>query len=187
MDRFDRNLLRKILAEIDLAPANREFVDYWLSLCAEDKLPERAAVRPADIKQLLANLIMFDVVPGKSVKVRLAGTAFNFALGMELKGKDWVKIAPESHRPQRLRLFSDIAMGAIGRGKRRVEMLPTGDYCFEEVFLPCRADRKTGIHPVLGRIDWNPGREFVKIESPEQALGPPLAFEIIPLPSLKAA
>jgi hypothetical protein len=187
MDKFDRILLRKILAEVDLAPANYQLVDYWLSLCSEGRLPERAAVRPGDMKQLLTNLILFDVVPGRSVKVRLAGTAFNFAFGMELKGKDWIRIAPVSHRPRRLRLFSDIAMGAIGRGKRRVEMSPAGSYCFEEVFLPCRADAETGIYPVVGHMDWNPGREFVKIKSLEQAMGPPLAFEIIPLPTTKAA
>jgi hypothetical protein len=187
MDSFDGGLLRRMLAEVEFAPSNRQLVDYWLSLCFGDKLPERAAIRPADIKPLLAGLIMFDVVPGKSITVRLAGTAFNIAFGMELKGKDWVEIAPESYRPQRLRMFSDIAMGAIGRGKRRVEMLPTGDYCFEEAFLPCRAEPKSGIYPVVGHIDWSPGREFAKIKSTEQAMGPPLAFEIIPLPALKAA
>lgn len=183
MENFDRVLLHRMLAEVEFAPSNRQLVDYWLSLCDGDSLPPRSAIRPADMKQLLSKLIIFDVVPGKSVTVRLAGTAFNYVLGMELGGKDWIKITPEAHRLQRLRLFSDIAMGAIGRGKRLVEMLPTGEYCFEEIFLPCRADVKSGIHPVLGHIDWNPGREFTQIKSFGQALGPALAFEIIPLPA----
>jgi len=183
MDSFDRVLLRRMLAEVEFAPSNRELVDYWLSLCRENRLPDRTAIRPAEIKPLLSKLIIFDVVPGKSVKVRLAGTAFNYALGMELRGKDWIKITPKGHGPQRLRLFSDIAMGAIGRGKRVVEMLPAGEYSFEEIFLPCLPDEKAGVYPVLGHIDWNPGREFVKIKSTEQAMGPPLAFEIIPLPA----
>jgi hypothetical protein len=186
LEKVNLILLRRMIADLEFAPSNRQLVDYWLSLCQDDKLPDRSAFRPADVRPLLANLVIYDVVPGKSVTVRLAGTTFNIALGLELKGRDWVKLAPENHRPQRLRGFTDIAMGAIGRGLRRVEMLPTGYYTFEGIMLPCHADRNSDVHPVVGHIDWNPGREFVKIKSPEQALGAPLvSFEVIPLPALR--
>lgn len=187
MENFDRDSLRKMLAAIGFAPSSRQLLDYWLSLCSGNTLPDRSAIRPADIKKLLPGLVIFDVVPGKSVVVRLAGTAFTMALGTELKGADWIGSAPESHRPQRLRLFSDVALGAIGRVMRRVEILPAGGSTFEEVFVPCRADSVTGLYPVIGHTDWNSGGEVVKVRSAEQALGAPLTSEIIALPTLNTA
>jgi hypothetical protein len=106
---------------------------------------------------------------------------------LELKGLDWIQIAPESHRLRRLHGFSEIAKGAIGRGQKRVEMLPTGYYTLEGIMLPCRADANSDVHPILGYLDYNPGWEFVKIKSMQEAMGTPLLdYELIPLPALRA-
>jgi len=187
MQYFDRGAVNKIVSDLELAPSNRRLVQHWLSLWSGNALPDRAAIKPADLKPLLSNLILFDVVPGKSVVVRLAGTMFNIVLGAELTGRDWVAQAPEEYRAERLRIFSDIAAGAIGRGVRSLAMSTGDTHSCEEIILPFRSDRESDARMVLAHIDLDIGRSEAKIASQEHAMGPPLAFETILLPLLKAA
>jgi hypothetical protein len=93
---FDRVATRALIAGLDLTPANREVVETWLSLWRGNELPDRRQLNPADLKRNLSHLAMFDVVPGVSVTVRLAGTTFGALLGMELTGQDWIALAPEN-------------------------------------------------------------------------------------------
>jgi hypothetical protein len=187
MQHFDRGAAFKIVSDLELAADNSKLVHHWLSLWSDNELPARDALKPADVKSLLANLIMFDVVAGESVIVRLAGTNFGFTLGMDLTGKDWIELAPAAHRAGRLRIFSDIVTGAIGRGVRSIEMKAGDARSCEEILLPFRGDVKEGPQLVLCHVDWNPGHDHPKIASREQAWGPALAFETIPLPLSKMA
>jgi hypothetical protein len=187
MQIFDRGAALRIVSDLELAPSNRKFIEYWLSLWSGNALPERNAIKPADLKPLLSNLIMFDVVPSKSVTVRLAGTNFNFTLGTELTGEDWIAAAPPDYRGERLRVFTDIASGAIGRGLRRIDMKSGESETSEEVLLPFRAEADGSAQLVVCHVDWRPVQEFARIASREQAYGEPLAFETIQLPLMKAA
>ncbi|MGD0193161.1 MAG: PAS domain-containing protein [Rhizomicrobium sp.] len=187
MQFFDRSAALSILSDLELSPSNRRLVQYWLSLWSGNALPERHAVKPADLKPLLSNLIMFDVAPARSVKVRLAGTNFNFILGTELTGEDWIELAPPDYRRERLRVFTDIASGAIGRGIRKIDMKTGDSETSEELLLPFRAEADGSPQLVLCHVDWRPQQEFARIVSREQALGEPLAFETIQLPLMQAA
>ena len=183
MQMFDRGAALRIVSGLGLAPANRAIADHWLSLWTGAGLPDRSALRPASLKALLPNLVLFDVVPGRSVVVRLAGTTMAQVLGVELTGRDWIESAPREYRPQRLRIFSDIAHGAIGRGVRKVEMKAGGSRTCEEILLPFRGKES---QLVVCHVDWDTS-ELTRIASREQACGPALAFETVPLPFTKAA
>ncbi len=187
MQYFDRGAAFKIVSDLELAPANRRLVHHWLSLWHGNVLPGRSAIKPSDLKSLLPNLIMFDVVPGRTVVVRLAGTNYNFVLGMELTGRDWIDLAPVEYRAERLRIFSDIAMGAIGRGVRSIEMKAGDRRSSEEILLPFRSDADGDAQLVLCHVDWSSGQDSVRIASREQAWGAPLAFETILLPLASSA
>jgi hypothetical protein len=187
MQFFDRAAAVRIISDLDLAPSNRKFVEHWLSLWNGNALPARDSIRPADLKPLLSNLIMFDVTPSKSVFIRLAGTNFNFTLGAELSGEDWVALAPPEYRSERLRVFTDIAAGAIGRGVRRIEMSTGQMEPSEEVLLPFRAEAEGSPELVLCHVNWRPEKDSARIAHLEQAYGEPLAFETIQLPLMRAA
>jgi len=187
MQYFDRDAVQKIVSDLELALSNRRLARHWLSLWSGNVLPDRSALKPADLKPLLSNLIMFDVIPNRSVVVRLAGTMFNIMLGAELTGRDWIEMAPAEYRAERLRIFSDIAAGAIGRGVRTLAMSTGDTRSSEEIILPFRGENDSDLRTVLAHIDLDVGRTEAKILSREQALGPPLAFETILLPLLKAA
>lgn len=178
---FDQSSARETIASLGLAPANRAFAEYWLSLWQDHALPRRGTINPAQLKALLPNLLILDVVPDRSVTVRLAGTTFNAVLGLELTGQDWVALAPPEYRAERLRIFSDIALGAIGRGMRRVEMDSAEDTVCEELLLPFAVEDTGEICPVMCHLDWRTQGNYVRIKSREQAMGAPLAFEVIPL------
>jgi len=186
MNRFDTFAIARMLDDLDLTRHNRELTGYWLSLFHGGELPDRRNFQPAPVRGLLPNLMILDVVPDRSVTVRLAGTMFRAELGLALEGKDWLAFVPADYRPRRLRFLSDIATGAIGRGVRRVDMLPTGHHTAEEVAVPFCPESGSGVHPILAHVDWAPERA-TKIRSREQALGAALAFETIPLPRTKVA
>jgi hypothetical protein len=187
MQYFDRGATFRIVSDLELSPSNSRLIHHWLSLWNGNALPYRNAIKPADLKMLLPNLIMFDVIPGKSVFIRLAGTNFGFVLGMDLTGKDWIDLAPDEYKSERLRIFSDIAAGAIGRGVRSIEMNAGGSRPSEEILLPFRGDEDGGARLVLAHVDWDVGRDHERIASREQTWGVPLAFETIQLPMLPAA
>jgi hypothetical protein len=183
---FDRSAAARIVADLERTPANRDFANHWMALWDGNLLPGRSSIRPAELKSLLRNLIMFDVVPDRRVLVRLAGTSYNTVLGMELSGEDWIALAPEQYKAERLRIFSDIAAGAIGRGLRKIA-LKTGDYVSaEEILLPFQGDANSP-KLVVCHLDWQLDPEFAGIASREQAWGAPLAFETILLPLARAA
>jgi len=187
MYRIDGAAVCRILADLDLAPANRQLANYWLSLCDDGQIPARSMIRPGALRSLLPNLILFDVVPDRSVTVRLAGTTFRAVLGIDLTGKDWIALAPENYRSRRLAIFSEIAAGALGRGIRHVEMDWPNDYSCEEFMLPFRAEPDETAAAVICHVDWKLKGDFTPIKSRSQAMGAALAFETIPLPRLKAA
>lgn len=184
---FDRTATQALIARLDLTPANRGIAETWLSLWRGNELPDRRFLNPADLKRNLSHLALFDVVPNVSVTVRLAGTSFAALLGMELTGQDWIALAPEYRRAGRLRIFADIAAGALCVATRHVETGATEVSLTEELLLPLAADPVYGAYPVLCHVDWKSARPDMKIKSPTQAIGTPDSFNITPLPGLVAA
>ena len=63
---------------------------YWRSMCMEDRLPSRADIIPADIKELLPFLLLADVgkltATGAEINLRLTGTHIDRVLEVDLTG-----------------------------------------------------------------------------------------------------
>lgn len=167
------------VAQLELESSNAGLASHWLSLWQGDDLPARAAFHPAKLKPYLASILLFDVVPDQSVRVRLAGTGYRHILGAELTGQDWIAAAPESHRAIRLGLFSAVARGAIIMAHRRIAMTTGADYLSEEILLPF-AREASGAHPVLVHVNFKP-QQFLQIRSIPQVTGDPLDWKMLPL------
>ena len=179
MPAFKKTTAQDAIAQFGLEESNRALAEYWLSLWHGDALPPRANLNPAKLKPFLANIIMFNVVPDRSVTVRLAGTGFRHFLNSELTGGDWIASAPKSHRTARLKLFSAIARGAILVAHRLVAMTVGDDYVSEEILLPF-APEPSGSSPLLVHVNFKP-EHFLKIKSMAQVTGDPLDFKLVQL------
>jgi hypothetical protein len=174
---FSKNAVETILAKVDLEEINRAFVQHWLSLWQGDELPARTQLNPSKMKRFLTKMMILDVVPDQGVTIRLAGTGLTAVLEMELAGKDWIALAPEHYREERLRIFSDIARGAFGVGHRRVDLLHDETMTCEEVILPL-ASSATGTIPVIIHVNTQLPH-LSAIKSTTHALGNPIDFKVI--------
>lgn len=179
MPALSKSVAEAAIAGLDLETSNAALAAHWLALWQGDALPARAAFNPSRLKPFLSSLMLFDVVPDVGITVRLAGTGYRHILGAELTGKDWIAEAPESHRAMRLKLFSQIARGAVLAAHRRIAMTVGEDYRSEEILLPF-AREASGAHPVLAHVNFKP-EQFLKIKSMAQVTGDPLDWKMLPL------
>ncbi len=174
---FSKNTVETILAGIDLEESNRAFVQHWLTLWQGNELPARNQLNPAKMKRFLTKMMILDVVPDRAVTVRLAGTGLTAVLEVELAGKDWISLAPEHYRQERLRIFSEIARGALGVGYRQIDLMHDEAMTCEEVILPLSSNA-TGTTPVIIHVNTRLPR-LAAIKSATHALGDPIDFKVI--------
>lgn len=173
-----RSAAQKAIAGLNLEASNRELAEHWLSLWDGDALPPRGTFNPARLKSFLPGIMLFDVVPDRSVKVRLAGTGYRFVLERDPTDEDWIAAAPESHRAARLHSFSVIARGAVLVAHRRVAMLNDGEHISEEILVPFAPDAN-GVVTLLCRVNFK-AEDFRHIKSMPQVLGDPLDVILVP-------
>lgn len=158
-------VLRQLTA-LRLGPANRQMVEYWLSLSQDGALPRRDAFDPADASELLRGCGLFDVSPGKSVHCRIAGTVLRLLFGPNVVGQDWLALAPQRHRAQRLARYSAVAQGAIGVARRIVVAEAQDPIRVEEVLLPFADVVPGGVRRVLVHTDWRPvGEQWFGVDA----------------------
>ncbi|HEY0106219.1 MAG TPA: PAS domain-containing protein [Rhizomicrobium sp.] len=179
MTTFDKHAAEADIAALHLEYSNAALAAYWLALWQGGRLPPRAAFNPAMLKSFLPGIVLFNVVAGESVTVRLAGTRIAHILRQELTGVDWIAAAPPGHRATRLDVYTRIARGAMLAGHRRLATTDGEDYLCEEIVLPFAPDAN-GITPVLAHAHL-PSRRFVKIKSVEQAVGQPVDYRLVAL------
>jgi hypothetical protein len=147
---FIRSDAHHILSDRNLSPRSKRIANYWLSIWDGDNCPAREAVTPAPIKDLLPGLIFFQVIPGRSVTVRMAGTDFLTLLKFELTGSDWLAVTPQQDRAQRLEVFTAVAQGAIGFSRWTFPHYWLGETSCEKLLLPLSPRPGTEAIPVLG-------------------------------------
>lgn len=68
--------------------ASRELYGYWNRVRGEERAPHRGAIEPSDIRRILADTFILEVVDRTNYLVRLAGTRVCGLYGRELKGSN---------------------------------------------------------------------------------------------------
>ncbi|MEJ1161116.1 PAS domain-containing protein [Prosthecomicrobium sp. N25] len=68
----------------------RDLYDYWQRLRGDRPAPERSDIEPADIRSLLGDTFILEVVSRDDYRYRLAGTRVCAAYGREMKGKEFL-------------------------------------------------------------------------------------------------
>ena len=67
-------------------PQQQQLFDYWLSCCGTKSLPERRAISPAAIPQLLPYVSLIDLDRTCGFRIRLAGTQLRDVFDREVTG-----------------------------------------------------------------------------------------------------
>lgn len=174
-----RAAIESKILQANLTPHCQQVADYWLSLWQDDELCLRENFQPAKLGVLLRNIALLDVVPDTSVRVRLAGTGLNTMLDMELTGADWLALATDARKADRLRLISAIARGAIAIGTRTVELICEQRHTFPELLLPFRQPSNDKPVQVLYFADWFPDNPKALVASHDQSTsGAPVSYAI---------
>ena len=171
---FSKDDACRIFSNCNLAPRTSRIADYWLSIWDGDCLPARAAIAPTQIKSLLSGVIIFRVVPGQSVTVRMAGTGHYALLKFELTGQDWLAATPHKDQSARLAILSAVARGAMALGRWRFRQKLGKEIHCEKILLPLRPEAGGSDVSVLGFIDWGPRADY----------GADISLQEIPLPHI---
>jgi hypothetical protein len=169
---FSKDAACRIFSNCNLAPRTSRIAEYWLSIWDGECLPARASIAPTQIKPLLSGVIIFRVVPGQSVTVRMAGTGHYAVLKFELTGQDWLAATSRKDQAARLAILSDVARGGMALGRWIFPQKFGREIRCEKLLLPLRPESGDSGIPVLGFIDWAPGIEY----------GADISLQKIPLP-----
>ena len=115
------------------------FLEYWHSLPKADRVPARAALDPAAIREILPYFLLWELNRGHDAKWRLVGSGVREWFGRELTGRDVLEMHAETARPKAV--AAGLAMGAQPCGAWGLMALhsPQGyDFLVEVLCLPLR-------------------------------------------------
>ncbi len=132
--------------------ATRDLYQYWQKLRGTRPAPERSEIEPADIRHLLGNTFILEVVSRREYRFRLAGTKVCALYGREMKGKDFAEFWDQKDREAVATMLSAITsdaaatvMGLSGRSDHG------RDLPMEVIMLPLR-QRNEGYTRILGSL-----------------------------------
>lgn len=132
--------------------ATRDLYHYWQNLRGARSAPERSEIEPADIRHLLGNTFILEVVSRREFRFRLAGTKVCALYGREMKGKDFAEFWDRKDREAVATMLSAITsdaaatvMGLTGRSDHG------RDLPMEVIMLPLR-QRNEGYTRILGSL-----------------------------------
>lgn len=123
-------------------PKLRALLDYWRSKSEAHAVPPRSAIDPAEIPQLLPNVMLWEVLDGgRDFRVRLAGTLVEAVhggplterLASELHGSSHLAEAPAHMAEVLARGEPDFASGTATKA-------PEGPLYYDRVLLPLGGD-----------------------------------------------
>jgi len=99
---------------------SHDFEDYWRSIRGDALVPLKSDFNPADIKQLLPNIMIFDIIsePSPSLMIRLAGSSLREHWHVEPTGKDYLDYLPEGEQMDVFNGFTTMCAKPCGRWRR---------------------------------------------------------------------
>lgn len=141
------------VAEQDLDPRLHDMLRYWRARCRDGRLPARRDIDPIELKALLGNILMVDVVRQADgtprFRYRLFGTEFIFYHGRDLTGRWLDEIANAGFRDELLALYHAVVTRREMRTLSYDYLVDGLRHRFQAVLLPLAADGST-VDIVLG-------------------------------------
>jgi hypothetical protein len=134
------------IPESELDPRLKALLDYWRGKCGPGHLPARADIDPLELRALLGNINLIDVVPqtpgsdgkpgSRRFRYRLFGTEFVFYHGGDLTGQ-WVdEIGNSVYRQQLVGLYEHVVATGATPMLSYDYILDSRRHRFQAVILP---------------------------------------------------
>lgn len=141
------------VAEKDLDPRLQDLLRYWQGKRAGRRYAARADFDPLDLKPVLGNILLVDVVAqddGSSrFRYRLFGSEFTFYHGRDLTGQWLNDIANTGFRDELLALYREVVTAGEMRTLSYDYLVDDRRHRFQAVLLPLSADGRR-VDMVLG-------------------------------------
>lgn len=135
------------IPESELDPRLKALLDYWRGKCGPGRLPARADIDPLELKPLLGNINLIEVVSqpegGLRFRYRLFGTEFVFYHGGDMTGQ-WVdQIGNPVYRQNLVDLYNHVVATSATPMLSYDYLLDSRRHRFQAVILPLASDGKT--------------------------------------------
>jgi len=148
--------------------SSRELYEHWGRLRGSHRAPLRSAVHPYDLRAILGDTFILEVIDPATYRFRLAGTQLCASHGRELKGENFLDLFGDEDVRAVVSLLIDVTdgsaagvMGTLARSRSgrtvpvEVLLLPlAGDDRADEVFDPPGFNRVIGVMPPMERPYW---------------------------------
>lgn len=135
-----------MVAESDLDPRLKGLLRYWEDKRAGRRFPARADIDPLDLKPVLGNIVMVDVVSQEDGSVRfryrLFGTEFVFYHGADLTGHWLDEIPNTGFRDALISMYHTVIDDGGVRMVSYDYMLESRRHRFQAVILPLSSDNQ---------------------------------------------
>ena len=81
-------------------PSNRAFFAYWDEKREGERAPDRRAIEPGAVRELLGDIFVLSYDPGRGYPFRVAGTRVCALLDRDLKGQDFAALFAAASRTE---------------------------------------------------------------------------------------
>ncbi len=130
---------RRVLFPEGIDPSGRSLCDYWQKIKGAELVPNRSALRPSELVQLLPNLLIFEYRESGKLICRLAGTSLVEKWGIELTGTDLLDFYDKNLRAPAGKVFDMLRRQPCGLCVRQKLLSKhNSPFIAELIFLPLR-------------------------------------------------
>lgn len=120
---------------LDSEPLHRLF-DLWLEKRQGRELPARGDFYPEEMKFILGNLLMLDVLPGRRFRFRLHGSNLALRAGYDMTGRGAEELPDMENRRVLLARCRAVVEGRKPVGVRKTRPVDGRRFSYEALWLP---------------------------------------------------
>lgn len=162
--------------------SSRALFRYWQSLREGDAMPNAEAVNPASMRELLPEIIIYDVPDAQTIRYRLAGTLAVKRLGFEPRGLNAMDWTPPHLKPYVSLAFNAVATMKVG-ALAHFRLVYEGELAgrVEMLLLPLTPPEGQGprVISIANRHSFGPGiSEPFGVLRPTEAIDDATIFEL---------
>jgi hypothetical protein len=127
-------------------PRLQRLYGYWSTKKGQRKMPSRADIDVLDLRYVLGNIMLVDVIEGSPprFRIRLHGSNLSERAGYELTGKMLDELSESEFRTQVRERWTEVATtGEPRHCDRNLHVFDGRSYHYESIVLPLSADGET--------------------------------------------
>lgn len=103
-----------------------DFISYWMTLSKTDGLPYQSDFNPADVRHLLQDITIYEMLEDDTLKCRLMGTGLVEGFGWDYTDHDYLSLWAEEDRAKLLYHFKKMLETKMGISTYLVAIAASG-------------------------------------------------------------